>query len=91
MVCKVCNRDLVKLRDVKPKSGKTYYYVNEFGKKWSGNTCPSCKNANNECAHVEMDPMTDRLCTICNGNLPKSRYFKHAQCDNSDQFYDWGI
>ncbi len=84
-VCKVLKQKVwngdVRMRDGNPV-GRKIYVEGPNGRQWLGRKCPDCKGGvrKYELNAVTPDPITKRLCRICNKPLPTSRYFNHSTC-----------
>ena len=89
-VCNVCGETKVRNFSKRmAKSGKlNYVYTDSEGKTWNGKTCYTCVlMAVNQRAQAKREKVTRRLCRVCNKNLPKSKYFMHADCTPTASFY----
>lgn len=96
MKCKQCQQDKPKIKaETRPVPQRGYYYRDDQGRLWQGNICPDCfyplnqgfhridkdEEELHEDRHYEADPLTTRVCRKCLGFLPKSRYFRHEECE----------
>ncbi len=93
MTCNKCGKNPHKNQaERRPGINKGFYYRDNRGRLWNGNTCPTCyygvrvRKAPVKAPVLESkesfanDPLTSRKCRMCQSCLPQSRYLNCYDC-----------